>query len=161
MRSIEDRFWEKVQKSTNESDCWIWIGGPKKGYGHMRRGGKLEGSSYAHRLSYELHKGKITEGMHVCHKCDNIRCVNPAHLFLGTAKDNMADMTQKGRRAYGKQVSNAGEAHGEAKLTEKEVLEIRSIYPTKKYTQYELADKYGVSQFLIWSILKRKAWKHI
>lgn len=75
------------------SGCWLWIGGVSypPGYGRMTRG------QYAHRVSYEIHRGKIPVGMHVLHRCDNRLCVNPDHLFLGTQSDNMRDMMAKGR----------------------------------------------------------------
>lgn len=95
-RPIEDRFWNLIVKTDS---CWIWIG--KKnvdGYGHIKT---LDRHTVAaHRLSWEIHYGKIPEGMKVLHNCpdgDNPSCVNPKHLWLGTQADNMKDMASKGR----------------------------------------------------------------
>lgn len=93
---IEDRFWSKVNKTPT---CWLWIGATCNfGYGKIGIGGrknrKLKDS---HRLSWEIHNGIIPLGLCVLHKCDVPSCVNPAHLFLGTKKDNAADAVQKGR----------------------------------------------------------------
>lgn len=97
MRSIEERFWVKVDKisSLSYTDCWVWIGCKNpKGYGQFWGQDKMIG---AHRYSWILKKGSIPNDLCVLHKCDNPPCVNPDHLFLGTQSDNMKDMAQKGR----------------------------------------------------------------
>lgn len=81
------------------SGCWLWLGGVSypAGYGRMTRG------QYAHRVSYEIHRGAVPRGLHVLHRCDNRICVNPDHLFVGTRSDNMRDMMAKGRgRPHGR-----------------------------------------------------------
>lgn len=91
------RFFDKINKTDN---CWIWTAGlrGKSGYGTFKLKGKVID---AHRLSYKLHKGEIPDGMFVCHTCDNRKCVNPEHLFLGTAKDNHQDAVNKGKVIFG------------------------------------------------------------
>lgn len=79
-----------------KSGCWHFIGSlSKTGYGVVGLNGKVIG---AHRAAWILTNGEVPDGLFVCHKCDNRRCINPDHLFLGTAKDNTQDMISKGRR---------------------------------------------------------------
>ncbi len=104
--SLEDRFWMHVIKTES---CWIWTGNrDKDGYGNIGNGPR---DSYklirAHRLSYALHKGEVPDNLFVCHTCDKPYCVNPDHLFLGTAKDNENDKVNKGRQAKGERNGNS------------------------------------------------------
>ena len=86
-------FWSNVDKK-GPNDCWNWIlSGEIDKYGHV-------GNMSSHRYSYQLHNGSIPEGQCVRHTCDNKRCVNPAHLVLGTQKDNMRDMVERGRAIF-------------------------------------------------------------
>lgn len=94
-------FWERVE--INPFDpyfhwCWWWTGAirdEKRGYGYVKVRGK---NIAAHRRAWELANGPIPEGMMVCHRCDNRLCVNPEHLYLGTASHNARDMTIRNRR---------------------------------------------------------------
>jgi endogenous inhibitor of DNA gyrase (YacG/DUF329 family) len=107
---IAERFWLHVSPKSAE-ECWEWEGGViKAGYGVLRIGKSWQMT--AHRLSYTLHKGPIPtlSGRHggcVCHRCDNRKCVNPNHLFLGTQRDNVYDQIAKGKMPWQKTQSLA------------------------------------------------------
>ena len=149
MNSKVSRFWAKVQKLPEDNGCWIWLAGEdKNGYGKFSH-------TRAHRYSWELQHGPIQSTLAcVCHTCDNPRCVNPSHLFLGENKDNTQDRNQKGRQAKGIK-------SGSAKLTDEKVKEIRKLYATGNYSQDKLADLFEVNQSHVSSIVLRKTWKHV
>lgn len=94
---IRERFMRRVAKSDN--GCWIWTAARIRGYGVFRVAGR---NIRAPRVSYELFVGPVPRSLSACHHCDNPPCVNPAHLFLGTQKDNMLDMAAKGRGTSGR-----------------------------------------------------------
>lgn len=90
------RYWSKVNKAS-EDECWEWSGARNgKGYGQFGLNGK---STSTHRISYTIHHGEIPDGMIICHLCNNPPCVNPRHLYLGTAHDNMRQAVNEGRLA--------------------------------------------------------------
>lgn len=132
------------------SGCWLWTGAADaKGYGRMH------GNRKAHRVSYELHVGKIPDGMCVLHKCDVPACVRPDHLFLGTQLDNMRDMFAKGRRP-----PPSGERHPRARLTNKDVVSIRQRKAAGESNR-DLAREYNMWPETIARLCAGKTWKHI
>lgn len=154
--------------SKHENGCWLWTASvtgksktAKGGYGRFSINRKVSWK-YAHRISWELHKGPIPNGILVCHTCDVPRCVNPDHLFLGTTKDNMADMAAKGRS---RNSPRYGEDHSMAKLTREQVNEIRLAqgkwHDRGNSLLRRLAEKYGVTAANICSIRKGKTWKSV
>lgn len=131
-------FWSRVQKTRS---CWLWLGPQNnRGYGIFRAHG------YAHRFSFGHFVGPIPRGHDVCHHCDVPACVNPGHLFVGTASDNGKDMARKGRSGIAK--LNFATAH-----------EIRVKYAEGKTTQRALARSFGVSQRSINRVLLGRTWK--
>jgi hypothetical protein len=111
----------------------------------------------AHRAAYRFWVGEIPDGLFVCHRCDNRRCCNPAHMFLGTPLDNHRDCIAKGRRVTR---PARGEASGLAKLTEAAVREIRAT-PAGRRNSRRLADKYGVTVQYLLRIRNRERWAHV
>lgn len=148
MVTLAERFLAKVDKS---GECWLWTGClDKDGYGKFRIKKKI---FRTHRISYELYVEPIPDGLYVCHHCDNPSCVNPDHLFVGTSKDNMRDMISKSHNRKGQNNSNA-------KLTSKQVCEIRERIANGE-KQITLAKEFGVVQTTVSSIKCRKRWKEI
>lgn len=90
---FEVRFWEKVNKNTG-SDCWLWTGASRNGYGQIYVDGKMQ---KAHRVTWEIVNGKSDPNLNACHTCDTPLCVNPDHIFIGTQRDNLRDAMKKGR----------------------------------------------------------------
>lgn len=144
-------FYARIKKADG-SECIEWQGSlHQDGYGHLTYQSKYW---LAHRLAWTLANGQIPDGDCVCHTCDNRRCCNVDHMFLGSHSDNMADMRNKGRRKG----INAGEKNGRAKLTAEKAKEIRAKY-AKKQRQVDLAREYGVAQAVISLIVRGSIWK--
>lgn len=153
-RPIEDRFWEKVDKTSDANGCWLWTGCVNTwGYGQINKGGQKGAHIGAARLSWMIKNGPIGAGLCVCHKCDNPICVNPDHLFLGTQKDNMVDAQNKGHRAYGSKNVNA-------RFCDDDIRNIRKMYEDG-YRQKDIVDHYGASKSAISAIVRRKTWLHV
>ena len=151
-RPVEERFWSKVDRSTDDR-CWPWRGGYfRRGNGSPSYGAFSIGRRMgrAHRVAYELTFGSIPQGMAVCHACDNPACCNPNHLWLGTNADNVRDRDGKDRAAR-------GERAGTAKLTAAQVAAILS----DPREQREIARDYGISKSTVGNIRRGEGWSHI
>lgn len=151
----KDRFLSKVAIPDDPDACWEWLASKKRGgYGQFGLvNGKMVGTN---RYAYELFRGPVPEDLQVLHTCDNPGCVNPRHLFLGTGLDNMQDRDRKGRH-----VPCPGEKHGQHKLTEAQVREIRSRYVPRVVTLKMLAAEYDVCESEISQLVRRKIWTHL
>lgn len=145
-----ERFWRKV-RVTGPDDCWYWQAAlSKSGYGNIKI---KDDTIRANRLAFVISHKMDTE-LEVCHICDNPRCCNPKHLFAGTHSQNMTDSALKGRR------NQSGENGTKAKLTERQVREIR-FKGALDIPQRELAKLYGVSQTAIFYILSGRNWSQL
>ena len=146
--SLKERLLAK--RNVTENGCWEFTGYiMPNGYGQTSIG-KLV--LLAHRASYTVFIGKIPEGMHICHKCDNRKCFNPEHLFAGTRDENMADMINKGR-----QRTLSGVDSPNAKLTTEQIKEIRDRY-IPYVNSAELAKEFGITKQYVGQ-LARKEWR--
>ena len=152
-----DRFEQKFIP-VPWSGCWIWTEQIDKRTDHLPYGEFwFQGKGVpAHRAAWILYKGVIPEGRIVCHSCDVPYCVNPSHLFIGTHKDNTADMMAKGRHEP-MRVTRLGERNNMTKLTAVQAMAIFNAIGN----QYEIADAFGVTQGCVSLIKSKKNWKHI
>lgn len=143
----------KSRVVVRESGCHEFTGClDNSGYGKASSGGVIDRT---HRISWREHHGAIPDGMCVLHKCDNRKCVNPDHLFVGTKKDNCDDMMRKGR---GRKAQ--GSEHHIAKFTEQDIERIREAHLFGA-RQVDLAAVYGVHQTCISRITRRAGWRHV
>ncbi len=153
MRTLEERFWEKVDKR-GADECWLWKAGHNGRYGVLGLGRRGEGQEYAHRISWRLGHGAPAGDMDVCHTCDVTMCVNPAHLFLGTRSDNMKDCAQK-KRARGKVMY--GSENPASKIDRATAELVRFLNPIGA-RQSDLAEWFGVHQTTISKVVRREIW---
>jgi len=146
LRVYIDKYIERIP----ESGCWLWMGALfKNGYGQTR----LKGLPHsAHRLSWHIYRGSLTDIYSVLHRCDVRCCCNPAHLFLGSQQENLRDMVQKKRNR-----KHDGSHIGCTKLTNEQAMQILA----DERTQDAIAKDHGISQSMVSLIKKRQAWKHI
>lgn len=177
-----ERFWSKVE-IRGENECWIWQATTNQsGYGRIRVNGTL---FQAHRIAYVIRNGSIDDALFCCHTCDNPPCCNPSHLFLGTASDNMQDMSRKGRNisqthpenlARGDKhgshthperhwsrthpevaIARRGEGNPSAKLTSTQVTEIR-VLRKQGFGQSQIAKMFGISRSQVARIEHGESW---
>ncbi len=146
----KDRFWKNVRKTET---CWLWTGGTRGKYGRINVKGV---GRAAHRFSWELHRGEVSEGFDLLHTCpggDNPLCVNPDHLRVGTQADNAKDAVERGQTA-------AGERNAVAKLTEEIVRQIRSRRQAGE-SLAALGREFGVTRYAVWSAVVGRTWRHV
>ena len=148
------KFWSRVRRKESDK-CWDWTGSLRspRGYGQIKIKGKTKA---AHRVSWEIKNGPIPAGdmkgtMCVLHHCDNKKCVNPEHLFVGSQKDNVADMYSKGRN-----VDLSGTNNPAYKFPDTVISEIRSRYAFGSETQREIGMIYGISKSHIGNIIRHQ-----
>lgn len=156
------RFWSQVDKTEG---CWVWKGSRfRTGYGRMH-------DRLVHRMSWIIHHGPIPDGLLVLHNCPgthNRCCVNPAHLKLGTHKENAEDRDRQGTTARGDRSGPhrnpermaRGEDSGRCKLTESQVKEIRCRKAAGERCS-ELGREFGINRSHVSRIARRTLWKNV
>ena len=165
-KSIEYRL---AIRSKAEGSCKVWTGfRDKDGYGRITiKNGRSVNT--VHRIAWELKNGPVPHGLCVLHHCDNPPCFLIDHLFVGTNQDNADDSKMKNRRANGERNGSLthperrprGEQFPQSKLTKEKVVEIRTLYPTGRYTHKQLGEMFGVSDTVIGQTINRIRWKHV
>ena len=144
----------KLYIINQDTGCWEYTGpSGGNGYGQVTlhsASGSVLNKLQAHRVIYELLIGPIPSGNYVCHTCDNPKCINPDHLFLGTPSENMVDKVAKGRHPK-----------PSAKVTQEQVVEIRRLHSQEKLSIATLATQFSVSDQCICKIISRKTWRDV
>lgn len=153
------RLWDGMRKGESANGCWLWVKSVDSGgYGHTTY--RLNGKTYSvrtHKLAYVLSNGVFDDSkLCVLHTCDNRRCINPKHLWLGTRADNNADKIAKGRAIY----PPSGSRHWSSKLNEETVKEIK-IKIRDGHSNPQLAEEYGVSKQTISHIRCGYTWHNV
>ena len=140
-------FWRRVRKY--HGGCWIWKRATDTyGYGWLRWRGRV---TRAHRVAWEIKHGEIPKGVCILHHCDNPPCVRPSHLFRGTRADNRADTVAKGRQAIGE--------NNHAKLTWRQVRELRRLHATGAWSGRALGRLFGIGATTAHGILRGRWWR--
>jgi hypothetical protein len=170
--ALDDLFWPHVQRG-GPGDCWPWTGHKDAdGYGtqYYRVAPGRRRPMRAHRMAYLLHHGEVPGHLLVCHTCDNPPCCNPAHLFVGTNGDNMADRNAKGRTARGAAAGLAvvpierrpqGERINTARLTADQARELRRLRRDEGVTYVALGKRFGISHVAARKIVVGENWRHL
>ncbi len=150
--TLRERFEDKWEVVT-ESGCWLWVARLNKhGYGTFQIGCR---SCLAHRVSFEIYRSPIPEGMEILHKCDVRACVNPQHLYVGTQFENMRDRSERSSWEQAK-----GSQSVRSKLTEEDVLEIRRMSSAGR-SYAELSERFGICKSNVATIVRRETWRHV
>lgn len=154
----EAKLIEKLLSHTDKrgpDECWEWRGSrTSQGYGGLQ----WKPWVAAHRFTYELVNGPIPDGLFVCHSCNNTACLNPKHLWLGTATDCARDKVIKGRHP---RKGPQGERHASAKVTEDDVINMRRLYSTGEAGTWKLGKRFGITQQSVQAIVSGRHWKHV
>jgi hypothetical protein len=156
-RTLEERFWSKVDKR-GPDECWPWLANrTKQGYGRFNIDGH---NPRASRVAWMLIHGTVPSDVFVCHSCDNPPCCNPRHLWVGTNLDNILDSVAKGRKKGKTGLKVRGEANGQAKLTSDIVIEARRRYARRDVSIRELADESDVCISTMARAINNTTWTH-
>lgn len=150
-RTLKERLMSKVHVPEDPTKCWVWLGSKVNGYGTISLNRK---AARAHRVSWEVHKGIIPDGLLLRHLCNNPACVNPDHLKLGTHKDNSQDMVKNGRYHL------IGSRNSSAKIDERIVLLMR-LCRSKGAKHSEIAEILRISESTVQNAVSGKTWRHI
>lgn len=155
-KPLQERFWEKVDRSSSLNGCWLWTGATNNhGYGVIGRGRRGDGTARAHVLSYEWANGPVPIGLVVCHACDTPGCINPAHLFTAPQSENVADMNRKGRGVP--PPHGAGDSSPAAKLDFLDVALVRTLLEDGM-SHRRVARELGVSKSTVTRIANHQTW---
>lgn len=147
--SLEERFWQRIERPSDPGACHEWTGATTRGYGCIRINRR---TTPTHRLAWTLSRGPIPEGLWVLHRCDNRLCCNADHLFLGDVRANVSDMVAKGRNRPCRK-----EGHPRAKLNEQCVKVLRAMRGRK--TSILLAALHGVGASTVTNVWTGQTWR--